>query len=364
MKNFYKTLSVVALTLTAAAANAASSNVGMLIGYESSDNSNNQESTAAKWFEQTYKDGVLITPTTLDKIDASKLDALWVNIDRLAIGKGVGNLPAEFGNPEVIAALKKYVAEGGNLFLSKHATQLITELGRVPSDFAPGIFGDADGGAGTDVWCVNAYLGSMQLAATDRDDSQIYDRRNHPIYAGLEEYEANYKEGIAMFPHPSFPLLGTGDGSAMHREDHNCMWDLNAYTWSAEGKNTLEQMEAQFGCKVIGTWGHVQDYCVAGIVDFEPTASVKGRIVANGLAAYEWAPRSGVNAYHNNITKMTENTLDYLASFGTTAVGTIATEVVDTPAAYYTLQGVRVAQPEAGLYIVVKDGRAQKVIVK
>ena len=33
-------------------------------------------------------------------------------------------------------------------------------------------------------------------------------------------------------------------------------------------------------------------------------------------------------------------------------------------AAYYTLQGVRVANPENGLFIVVKDGKASKVLVK
>lgn len=31
---------------------------------------------------------------------------------------------------------------------------------------------------------------------------------------------------------------------------------------------------------------------------------------------------------------------------------------------FYTLQGVRVAQPSAGLYIMVKDGKATKVVVR
>lgn len=356
MKIFTKVLGVAAIALTAVSASAAS-NVGMLIGYETVNNDNNQEATAAKWFQENYPEGVIITPSTLEKIDATKLDAIWVNIDRLGIGAGYNNLPAEYKN--ATEALKNYVAAGGNLYLSKMATQILPELGRVPSDFKPGIFGDGDGGAGTDVWCVNAYFG---MCNQGKDETQMYDRRNHPIYEGLDEYPANYQEGIAMFPHPSYPLLGTGDGSAMHREDHNCMWDLNAYTWSAEGKNTMEQMESQFNCQVIGTWGHVQDYCVAGIVDFEPTESVKGRIIANGLAAYEWAPRSGVNAYHDNIKKMTANTLSYLAKNVESGINTIATET--SAKAYYTLQGVRVENPSNGLYIVVEGGKAHKVIMK
>ena len=36
----------------------------------------------------------------------------------------------------------------------------------------------------------------------------------------------------------------------------------------------------------------------------------------------------------------------------------------NSAAAYYTIEGVRVANPENGLYIVVKDGKASKVLVK
>ncbi len=44
------------------------------------------------------------------------------------------------------------------------------------------------------------------------------------------------------------------------------------------------------------------------------------------------------------------------------AVETI--EAADAAASYYTLQGVRVAQPENGLFICVKGGKASKVLVK
>lgn len=156
-------------------------------------------------------------------------------------------------------------------------------------------------------------------------------------------------------------MLGTGTGEEIHREDHNCMWDLNAYAWTAEGKNTLEKFENQFDCTVIGTWGHVQDYCVAGIVEFKPTADIKGRIIANGLAACEWAPRSGTNAYHSNLTKLTANTLNYLAPL--TPSGITEAEI-ESEAQYYTLQGLKTTNPTSGIHIMVKNGKASKVFLK
>ncbi|MBD5290412.1 MAG: hypothetical protein HDS26_06990 [Bacteroides sp.] len=47
---------------------------------------------------------------------------------------------------------------------------------------------------------------------------------------------------------------------------------------------------------------------------------------------------------------------------GENSVNTIAAE--NAAALYFNLQGVRVANPENGLYIVVKDGKASKVVVK
>lgn len=353
------TLGVAALI--AAASLSASAKVGMLIGYPTIDNENAQESTAAKWFQSAYPDGVILTPSDLDKIDASELSAIWVHIDRLGIGHGYDNLPAEFKNAK--EALVKFVDNGGSLYLSKFATQMVHELGRIDAAYAPGIFGDGDGGVGTDVWLLNAYLGSMQTNIENGDPTQIYDRTSHPIYEGMELWEA-HSEKIPDYPHPAYPMLGTGTGEGIHREDHNCMWDLNAYTWTAEGKNTLEKFENQYDCVVLGTWGHVQDYCVAGIVEFKPLSEGKGTIIANGLAACEWAPRTDNNAFHSNLTKLTENTINYLASKSSpSAVADLASDSKGEET-FYTLQGMKVANPGQGLFIRVSNGKATKVLRK
>lgn len=342
-------------------ASAAGSNIGMLIGAEDINSLNSQEKAAATWFLTTYSDGVLITPNSLSKIDTNTLDAVWVNFDRLGI-TGTASIPAEFTGAS--EALKTFVQNGGSLYLTKHATLMLPSIDRTGADMAPNIISAGDGGNGTDVWNVNAYIGSWQINAdnAEPDFTQIYDRTSHPMYAGMTSFAA-YSEWNNC-PHPAFPLEGTGTGAEMWREDHNCLWDLNALPLTAEGKNTVEKFEAQNNCTVVGTWGHVQDYAVAGVVEFNPTESYKGKVIANGLAAYEWAPRNGVNAYQANIEKMTENTLNYLApARQNTGVEAVAT-VEEGKAEYYTIQGVRVENPSTGLFIKVANGKATKVMIK
>lgn len=184
-------LGAATLLLSALSIQADSQKIGMLIGYESVENNNPQESTAAKWFTQTYPEGTIITPSQTNMIDTEKLDAIWIHIDRVGLGLGFGNLPEEFKNETVMNALKKYVKEGGNLYLSKFSTQMVHELDRIPAEYAPGIFGDGDGGPGTDVWCVNAFLGSMQLGLPEPDYDQVYDHTVHAIYTNLESFQPN-----------------------------------------------------------------------------------------------------------------------------------------------------------------------------
>ena len=42
----------------------------------------------------------------------------------------------------------------------------------------------------------------------------------------------------------------------------------------------------------------------------------------------------------------------------------VAVEAVEVAAEYYNLQGVKVANPESGLYIVVRGGKVSKALVK
>ncbi len=369
-KIFTQLCAMTAACVLTATASAATGKVAMLVASTDVESLSAQEKAAATYFTNQFADGKLVSVADVAELTPDNYDAVWVHVDRCGIDAGVQNLPDGFASEEVAVALKSFLQAGGNVYLSKHATQLTHCLGRIPAEYAPGIVGTGDGGNGTDVWTIQAVIGAMNDAANfpdapanrEFDASQVYDRTSHPIYEGLEMLPAGHE--YANFVTATFPMEGTGNGSEMWREDHNCMWDLNAYQYTAEGKNTTEKFENQFDAVVLGTWGHVQDYCVAGIVEFLPVGE-GGTLIANGLAACEWAPRSGVNAYHSNLEKLTTNAINYLASKATTAVKTVGADQ-NAPAVYYNLNGVRVnaENAAAGIYIVKQGDSVRKVMVK
>ncbi len=268
-----------------------SAKFGYLIAYE--DESlieDDDEQASLQWFKNEYSNGELISPSMLTTIDLGEFCAIWVHIDRVGIGFGWQNLPKTIVSEQAINALSNYYKEGGNLFLSNHATQLLAPLGRIAENRSPGIFGDGNGGSGTDIWTINANIGLE------------YDQQNHAIFNGLEK--------SSQYEHSTFPIIGPGD-----REDHNCMWDLNSYGYPAlypDLQNVVQAFQKENSAVVLATWGHVTDWCCAGMIEFQPTTTYKGRCIAIGLAAYEWNQNSGVNAYQHNIKLMTANILRYL----------------------------------------------------
>ncbi len=352
-----------ALTIASAASVSANNRIAILTDNLEAAALNFQEEAAVKMLNELHNDAAVVKASDAANITKDSYDCVWIHIDRIGIGAGWDKLPEAFRADATIAALKQFLADGGNIYLSKHATQLITPLGRTDAKFAPGIFSDGEGGQGTDVWTVNAQIGYMNI---EDDPSQYYDRRGHAIYAGLAVNNDYACE--------TFGLLGTGNGTEMWREDHNCKWDFNAYQYTVDGKNTVEKFEKENNAVVLGAWGHVVDYACAGIIEFLPQAASReegakesGRVLANGLAAYELSPRSGVNGSADNIKKLTANTLNYLApKQTTTAIDSVADENADAPAEYFTLQGVRVSADALtpGLYIKRQGNKATKVVVK
>ena len=93
------------------------------------------------------------------------------------------------------------------------------------------------------------------------------------------------------------------------------MWDLNSFDFPAlypDAENIVKAFEMENEAVVLATWGHVVDWCCAGMVEFNPTEEYKGRCIAIGLAAYEWNQNTGINAYQSNLELMTNNILTYL----------------------------------------------------
>ena len=252
------------------------------------------EKAAADWFQKNYVNknkGVIVTPATIDQLDIEKQSAVWVMCDRIGVGNGWEKLPGDLASTATIAALKAFADDGGNFLLTNHATQLTVGLNRIDAAYAPGIFGDGEGGNNGDIWGVHPIIGNVE--------GQIYDHSGHDIYRGLT-YEPELFAGIYCFEGPGV------------KGDHNCMWDLNAYGFAAN-PNVVKTWEETTNSTVLGTWNHVVDYCCAGIVDFEPTTSFNGRILAVGLAAYEWDLGGGANSKQDQLEMFTDNCLKYVS---------------------------------------------------
>ena len=253
------------------------------------------EKDAADWFKRNYVDrgkGVILTPATIDDLDIEQQAACWVMCDRIGIEKGWQNLPGGLASNEVINALKSFTADGGNLFLTNHATQLTVAVGRIADTYAPGIYGNGEGGQNNDIWGSQPIIGNAE--------GQIYDHSGHDIYRGMDFVSGLYERSIYTF-----------EGAGM-KGDHNCMWDLNAYGL-APNPNVVKSWEDMTNSTVLGTWNHVVDYCCAGIVDFAPTSDFGGRILAVGLAAYEWNI-GGENSCQDQLEKFTANCLKYVST--------------------------------------------------
>ena len=250
------------------------------------------EQASYAWFKREFVNGKVLTTSEVPTTDLSQFDVIWIHIDRLHMPHGWQNLPSGFLSDDVLNALKAYYYGGGSLLLANHATQYIVPLGH--TERAPGLYSSAEGGSGNDSWSVQANIGME------------YDRRNHPVYAGVIEFNEYH-------PHPTFPLIGPG-----HREDHNCMWDFNAYGFRdlyPEAENVLRAFEMENNAVVLGTWGQVTDFAVGGLIEFMPTEECKGACLAMGLAAYEWNQNTNVNKWHDNIITITRNMVSYLADY-------------------------------------------------
>ena len=251
------------------------------------------EKDAATWFQKNYVDtgkGILLKPATIDQLDIEVNPVCWVMCDRVGIEKGWKNLPGNLASNATIEALKAFAADGGNLLLTNHATQLTVGLGRIDEAYAPGLFGNGEGGQNNDIWGVHPIIGNVE--------GQIYDHSEHVIYWGMT-YDPSLYAGIYCFE------------SAGVKGDHNCMWDLNAYGLAAN-PNVVKTWEETTNSTVLGTWNHVVDYCCAGIVDFEPTTTYTGRILAVGLAAYEWNLGGVANEKQSELERFTANCISYL----------------------------------------------------
>lgn len=263
------------------------------IGYIDVDAVSSDDDMAASkaWFVKQYPYGEVLSLSESSNWNLSQFSVIWIHIDILDLAHGYQNLTTEsLINSDAVSKLTAYLKDGGNLLLCNHATQLLVPFGRLAGNKAPtdNTFGSGAGNNNGDVWGVNAKI------------NNTYDRNSHEIYNDLSH-------GDFTYGHKIYPLEGAGN-----KEDHNCMWDLNKFGYNKEEKNNILWFEEENNAVILGTWQHVVDDAVAGIIEFNPTESINGRCIAIGVAAYEWHQNDVDNTYQGNIEKMTQNAIEYL----------------------------------------------------
>lgn len=275
MKKFKFLFLLISLLVCSGQLAKAQTKVGIFV--ENTTGLDDDEQAAYDWFIGNDNlqglDKVVFTPDNISTLNANDVKVLWIPINRQGDNENVVKPSAIYKNVEV---LKKYVQDGGNLYLTNHATLLVSEIGRIPADYKPNTvtYGDPVNISIDDPWGVNPRFADM-------------DYRGHVLYSDFKagSRESNY-------------FLNSGPS----REDHNCLWKDFNYTDFINATNS----------HILGKWSDNSDTKNFGVVEFMPTAEYKGTILCNGLAAYEWSCEG--NKYVDNIKRFTENSISYLAT--------------------------------------------------
>lgn len=256
------------------------------------------EKAAATWFTNTYG-GDYIPVADLGTADLTQYGVLWIHVDKQ---DGAGDAYDEIYAKAT--ELNNYYKAGGNLLLSIHANNLLTEFGRVAE--WPDLVAAGGGGLNVDVWSLNPVYGTYNNTVV------THNKATDPLYAGLTTEPVTRDNGNAYVV---MPLIGNG-----WKEDHNCFWSMtidgNVIGNGEEAK--LNTWETTYNVDALGSWGQVQDYFGAAVARWKPQGDFKGTAITIGIGAYEWnINEGGPNPFQANIERLTKNALDELKAVKT-----------------------------------------------
>lgn len=279
MKKFKFLFLLISLLVCSGQLAKAQTKVGIFV--EKTTGLDDDEQAAYDWFKDEYNPShglvkVEFTTDNISTLNAKDVKVLWIPINRQGDNIDVVKPKAIY---EHVEALKNYVKNGGNLYLTNHATLLVSEIGRIHSDYNPNTVTYGAPGENKDAWGVNPRFADM-------------DYRGHVLYSG---FKAGSKDNLWNDNY----FLNSGSS----KEDHNCLWTgISSYTDFILATNS----------HILGKWSQNNETTNFGVVEFMPNDDYKGTILCNGLAAYEWNCEG--NEYVNNIQKFTENSISYLAN--------------------------------------------------
>lgn len=276
MKKFKFLFLLISLLVCCGQLSKAQTKVGIFI--EKTTGLDDDEQAAYDWFHNSYKPGhglekVVFTPDNISNLNANDVKVLWIPINRQ------GNNIADVQPSAIykhVETLQKYVQDGGNLYLTNHATLLTSAIGRIDKQYKPNTVSYGAPGENKDAWGVNPRFADM-------------DYRGHVLYSDF----------VAGSKNDNYFL-----NSGTSKENHNCLWTgvSSYYTDFIKATNS----------HILGKWSENGDTNNFGVVEFMPSGDYKGTILCNGLAAYEWSCED--NKYVDNIKRFTENSISYLVT--------------------------------------------------
>ena len=278
MKKFKFLFLLISLLVCSGQLAKAQTKVGIFV--ENTTGLDDDEQAAYDWFIGNDNlqglDKVVFTPDNISTLNAKDVKVLWIPINRLGDNIDVVKPKAIYDHVET---LMNYVKNGGNLYLTNHATLLVSAIGRIAEQYKPNTVSYGAPAENKDPWGVNPRFADM-------------DYRGHVLYSG---FDAGSKGNLWNDNY----FLNSGSS----KEDHNCLWTgISSYTDFINATNS----------HILGKWSQNSDTNNFGVVEFMPNGDYKGTILCNGLAAYEWNCEG--NEYVDNIKKFTENSISYLAT--------------------------------------------------
>lgn len=247
----------------------------------------NPEYNAAEWFRATYVTGPRVLGSFMTPEDFvanhDGLKALWIHADRvmdLSREGAIDSAKVSMGwDSAFVATLRTFVAEGGNLLLTKQAAHLVGDIARAGyPEFNAGGYEKSN-----EQWFV-----ATAFAERDNSAHHIYARHNGELGGDFKNLEMAWVKD-----HAGEGEHGGHDHDYNTCPDHNCGWGIGALAMdSTRDFEHLRAWEAANYARVLGTWGGCVDMPYAGFVEFLPYESeadtVRGTVLCLGLATYMW----------------------------------------------------------------------------